>query len=80
MSLLMEIHINVRPSGLTGTGPARRQFESRGAFTAVAAWDVDTVGISLAQVVPAVTLINICTGGRRRETVEINHRLYNCRL
>lgn len=43
------------------TGAARRQFETWGAFTAVAAWDVDTVGVSLAQVVPAVTLINIFT-------------------
>lgn len=43
------------------TGPARRQLKTWGAFTAVAAWDVDTVGVSLAQVVPAVTLINIFT-------------------
>lgn len=43
------------------TGPTWRKFETWGAFTAVAAWDVDTVGVSLAQVVPAVTLINIFT-------------------
>lgn len=43
------------------TGPAGGQFEACRALAAVAAWNVDTVGIALAQVVPTVTLINIFT-------------------
>lgn len=43
------------------TGPTGGQFEAWRALAAVAAWNVDTVGVALAQVVPAVTLINIFT-------------------
>ena len=68
----------VRQAGLTQAGPARGQFEAWRALAAVAAWNVDTVGVALAEVVPAVTLIDIYTGGRKRETVDINHRLHNC--
>lgn len=57
---------------LTHTGPARGQFEAWRALAAVAAWNVDTVGVTLAQVVPTVALINIYTGGGKRETVDIN--------
>lgn len=68
----------VRRAELTHTGPAGGQFEAWWALAAVAAWNVDTVGVALAQVVPAVTLINIYTGGRKRRTVDINHRLHCC--
>lgn len=68
----------VKLAGLTHTGPAGGQFEAWRALAAVAAWNVDTVGIALAQVVPTVTLINIYAGGRKRETIYINHRLHNC--
>lgn len=54
--------------GLTNTGPVGGQFEAWRALAAVAAWDVDTVGIALAQVVPTVTLINICTTGEKERT------------
>lgn len=72
--------VHIRPSscgrrqtvcGLTHTGPIGRQLKARGALAAVAAWNVDTVGIALAQVVPAVAFINICTGGREKERTSI---------
>lgn len=68
----------VTQCGLTQTGPAGRQLEALRALAAVAAGNVDAVGVALAQVVPAVTLIDIYARGRRRETVGINHRLCNC--
>lgn len=43
------------------TGPAGRQLEALRALAAVAARNVDAVGVALAQVVPAVTLIDIFT-------------------
>lgn len=50
---------SVRQARLTHTGPTGGQFEAWRALAAVAAWNVDTVGVALAQVVPTVTLINI---------------------
>lgn len=45
--------------GLTHAGPAGGQLEAWRALAAVAPWDVDTVGVALAQVVSAVTLVDI---------------------
>lgn len=53
----------VRWSGLTHTGPVRRQLEAGRALAAVAARNVDTVGVTLAQVVSAATLIDVYRGG-----------------
>lgn len=44
---------------LTHTSPAWRQFVPSGALAAVAAGDVDAVGILLAGTLPAATLIDI---------------------
>lgn len=68
----------VRRAGLTHTGPAGRQLEAWRALAAVAARNVDTVSVALAQVVPAVTFINIYTGGREKKRVDIHHRAHNC--
>lgn len=64
-----------RRGGLTHTGPAGGQFEPWRTLASVAPWYIDALGVPLAQVVPAVTLINICVGGRRRENSVI-YRLY----
>lgn len=61
-TLSMAAHIrNLLALITVHTGPAGGQFEAWRALAAVAAWNVDTVGVALAQVVPAVALINIFT-------------------
>lgn len=61
-TLSMTTHIrNLLALITVHTGPTGGQFEAWRALAAVAAWNVDTVGVALAQVVPAVTLINIFT-------------------
>lgn len=47
-------------AGLTEAGSAGRQLESSRTLAAVAAGDVDAVGVSLAQIVAAVALVDIC--------------------
>lgn len=49
--------------GLTHTGPVGRELEARRALAAVAARDVDAVGVALAQVVSAAALIDVYRGG-----------------
>lgn len=49
----------VRPPGLTHAGPVRRQLEPRRALAAVAARNVNTVGVPLAKVVPAAALVDV---------------------
>lgn len=68
----------VRQAELTHTSPIGGQFVAWWALAAVAAWYVDTVGITLTQIVPTVTLIDIYARGRKREKVDISHRLSNC--
>lgn len=66
----MDQSIPVRPVGLAGltqTSAAGRQFVARRALAAVTAWYVDAVGITLAQVVSTVTLIDVYDGGSKRE-------------
>lgn len=53
-------------AGLTHTGPVGRQLKAGRALAAVAARNVDAVGVSLAQVVSTVTFIDVCAGGGRR--------------
>lgn len=50
--------------GLTHAGPVGRQLKAGRALAAVAARNVDAVGVALAQVVAAVAFIDVCAGGR----------------
>lgn len=68
----------VRQAEPTHTSPTGGQFVAWRALATVTAWYVDTVGITLAQVVPTVALIDVCVGGRKRGTEDISDRLYNC--
>lgn len=47
---------------LTYTGPVGWELEARGTLAAVAAWAVDAVRVSLAQVIPVAALVNIWKG------------------
>lgn len=53
--------------GLTHAGPVGRRLKSGRALAAVAARNVDAVGVALAQVVSAVAFIDVCAGGREKK-------------
>lgn len=53
--------------GLTHAGLVERRLKAGRALAAVAARNVDAVGVALAQVVSAVAFIDVCAGGREKK-------------